>query len=122
MEGSASSALSTVKELLLPVRWYVTASTALPLCLNDMVRVVDIIFGEATAQEAVEQCEKTAEDELRHFLSELEDGDGIGELSDMIARLAEGLDLTDEVAPTDTEGEPIHIKTDLFGTEGAEAQ
>ena len=95
MEKSASSALPNVKELLLPVRWYVTASTALPLCLNDMVRVVDIIFGEATAQEAVEQCEKTAEDELRHFLSELEDGDGIGELSDMIARLAE--DLTDEV-------------------------
>ena len=120
MEKSASSALPNVKELLLPVRWYVTASTALSLCLNDMVRVVDIIFGEATAQEAVEQCEKTAEDALRHFLSELEDGDGIGELSDMIARLAE--DLTDEVAPTDTEGEPIHIKTDLFGTKGAEAR
>ena len=113
MEKSASSALPNVKELLLPVRWYVTASTALSLCLNDMVRVVDIIFGEATAQEAVEQCEKTAEDELRHFLSELEDGDGIGELSDMIARLAE--DLTDEVASClYTQIPESRINTELF--------
>ena len=120
MEKSASSALPNVKELLLPVRWYVTAFIALSVCVNEIVRVLDRIHGEAPAQEAVEQCEKTAEDELRHFLSELEDGDGIGEHSDMIARLAE--DLTDEVAPTDTEGEPIHIKTDLFGTKGAEAR
>lgn len=84
--------------------------------------IVDIIFGKTTAQEAVEQCEKTAEDELRYILSELGDGDGGSELSDMIARLTEGSDLTNEVVPSDTEGEPIHIKTDLFGTEGAEAQ
>lgn len=83
--------------------------------------IVDIIFGKSSAQEAVEQCEKSTEDELRHLLTELEDGDEGSELGDMIARLAERLGLTDEDEPTVVEGEPVHIKTDLFGTEGAEA-
>lgn len=83
--------------------------------------IVDIIFGKASAQDAVEQCEKTTEDELRHLLAELEDGEESGELGDRIARLAERLGLTDEDEPTDADGEPVHIKTDLFGTEGAEA-
>ena len=48
--------------------------------------IVDIIFGKATAQEAVEQCEKTTEDEFIHLLSELEDADGDDELDDVIAR------------------------------------
>lgn len=82
--------------------------------------IVDIIFGKSSAQEAVEQCEKTTEDELRHLLTELEDGGEGGELGDMIARLAERLGLAEEDEPTDAEGEPVHIKTDLFGTEGAE--
>ena len=34
--------------------------------------IVDIIFGKSSAQEAVEKCEKTNEDELRHLLTELE--------------------------------------------------
>lgn len=81
--------------------------------------IIDIIFSKTSAQEAVEQCEKTTEDELRHLLSELEDGDG--EFGYMIARVAERLGLTDEMEPIDAEGETVHIKTDLFGAEGAEA-
>lgn len=83
--------------------------------------IVDIIFGKSSAQEAVEQCEKITEDELRHLLTELEDGKESSELGDMIARLAERLGITDEDEPTDADGEPVYIKTDLFGAEGAEA-
>lgn len=83
--------------------------------------IVDIIFGKSSAQEAVEKCEKTNEDELRHLLTELEGGEESGELEDIIARLAERLGLADEDEPTDADGEPVHIKTDLFGAEGAEA-
>lgn len=83
--------------------------------------IVDIIFSKSSAQEAVEKCEKTIEDELRHLLTELEGGDDGSELEDLIARLAERLGLADEDEPTDADGEPVHIKTDLFGAEGAEA-
>lgn len=82
--------------------------------------IVDIIFGKSSAQEAVEKCEKTTEDELRHLLTELEGGEESGELEDIIARLAERLGIADEDEPTDVDGKPVHIKTDLFGAEGAE--
>lgn len=84
------------------------------------VGIVDIIFDQSSALEAVEQCEKTTENELRHFLSELEESDGDDEIGYVIARLAENLGPTDEDKPTDAEGELLHIKTNLFGTEGSE--
>ena len=83
--------------------------------------IVDIIFGKSSALGAVEKCEKTTEDELRYLLTELECDEEGGELEDMIARLAERLDLTGEDEPTDADGESVHIKIDLFGTEGADA-
>lgn len=83
--------------------------------------IVDIIFGRASALDAVEKCEKTTEDELRHLLTELECDEEGDELEGMIARLAERLGLTETDEPTATDGESVHIKTDLFGTEGVDA-
>ena len=84
--------------------------------------IVDIIFGNATAKEAVEKCEKATEDEMRSLLSELMEGEGGSEFSEMLAKLAERLDMPeegDDESP-DTGCVPAMIKTDLFGTEGDE--
>lgn len=83
--------------------------------------IVDIIFGNATAKEAVEKCEKATEDEVRSLLSKLMEGEGEGEgeLGEMLAKLAERLGSPDEDdESTDTGCVPAMIKTDLFGTEG----
>ena len=81
--------------------------------------IVDIIFGNATAKEAVERCEKATENEMRSLLSELLEGDGEGELGEMLAKLAERLGAPeDDDESSDTSCVPAMIKTDLFGTEG----
>ncbi len=83
--------------------------------------IVDIIFGNATAKEAVERCEKATENEMRSLLSELLEGDGEGELGEMLAKLAERLGAPeDDDESSDTSCVPATIKTDLFGTEGDE--
>ena len=82
--------------------------------------IVDIIFGNDTAKEAVEKFEKATEDEMRSLLSELMEGEGGREFSEMLAKLAERLGMPeegDEESP-DTGCVPATIKTDLFGTEG----
>lgn len=82
--------------------------------------IVDIIFGNATAKEAVEKCEKATEDEMRSLLSELMEGEGGSEFSEMLAKLAERLGMPEEGddESLDTSCVPATIKTDLFGTEG----
>lgn len=81
--------------------------------------IVDIIFGNATAKEAVERCEKATENEMHSLLSELLEGDGEGELGEMLAKLAERLGASEEDDdPSDAGCVPAMIKTDLFGTEG----
>lgn len=81
--------------------------------------IVDIIFGNATAKEAVEKCEKATEDEIRSLLSDLMEGEGEGELGEMLAKLAERLGSPDEDDESSNAGcVPAMIKTDLFGTEG----
>ncbi len=83
--------------------------------------IVDIIFGNATAKEAVERCEKATENEMRSLLSELLEGDGEGELGEMLAKLAERLGAPEEDDESPDAGcVPAMIKTDLFGTEGDE--
>lgn len=80
--------------------------------------IVDIIFGNVTAKEAVEKCEKATEDEVRSLLTELAGEDSDGEFGAMLARLAERLSLSEDEEASDTDGVPALIKTDLFGTEG----
>ena len=82
--------------------------------------IIDIIFSQSSAKEAVDQCEKKSKDELRALISELEDGAGDDEFGEMISRLSERLGLSDDES-ADSEGETVHIKTDLFGTEGVDA-
>lgn len=83
--------------------------------------IVDIIFGNATAKEAVEKCEKATEDEVRSLLSKLMEGEGEGELGEMLAKLAERLGAPEkDDESSDTGCVPAMIKTDLFGTEGDE--
>ena len=78
--------------------------------------IVDIIFGNATATEAVNRCEKAAEIEMRSLLSELMEGEG--EPSEMLAKLAERLGSSEDDEPYDAGCVPAMIKTDLFGSEG----
>ena len=78
--------------------------------------IVDIIFGNATATEAVNRCEKAAEIEMRSLLSELMEGEG--EPSEMLAKLAERLGSSEDDEPYDAGCVPAMVKTDLFGSEG----
>ena len=86
--------------------------------------IVDIIFGNSTAKEAVAKCEKSPEEELRALLGEEFDGDD--DMEAMIARLAARFEINESELHTDGEtadssdGE-TEVKTDLFGTEGGVA-
>lgn len=86
--------------------------------------IVDIIFGNSTAKEAVAKCEKSPEEELRALLGEEFDVDD--DMEAMIARLAARFEIDESELHTDGEtadssdGE-TEVKTDLFGTEGGVA-
>ena len=86
--------------------------------------IVDIIFGNSTAKEAVAKCEKSPEEELRALLGEEFDGDD--DMEAMIARLAARFEIDESELHTDGEtadssdGE-TEVKTDLLGTEGGVA-
>ena len=81
--------------------------------------IVDIIYGNATAKEAVEKCEKATKDEMRSLLSELMEGEDGSEFGEMLAKLAERLGAPQENdESSDTDCIPTMLKTDLFGTEG----
>lgn len=83
--------------------------------------IVDIIFGNSTAREAVAKCEKSPEEELRALLGEEFDGDD--DMDAMIARLAARFGIDESELHSDGEtaeasdGE-TEVKTDLFGSEG----
>lgn len=84
--------------------------------------IVDVLFGNSTAKEAIDKCEKATVDELRKILTEADDNDSQPELRDLIERLAECLDTSDDIETelsSESQNELTHIKTDLFGTEGA---
>lgn len=82
--------------------------------------IVDIIFGGITGKEAVERCEKSVEEELRSILSQLARGEGDGELCSIIDKLAERQDVSNdsEKETVASSEKSVHIKTDLFSTEG----
>lgn len=80
--------------------------------------IVNIIFTRISAKEAVEICEKPAMTELSTLLSELKGCDD--EIDDIIAQFATQFGITDSEQPENKDDEPVHIKTDLFGTEGVE--
>ena len=82
--------------------------------------IADIIFKSITAKDAIEQCKKTIEDELRTFLSEIASVEEGEEGGDILARLTERLGSSDEHVSSDDDSIPKEIKTDLFGTEGGE--
>lgn len=86
--------------------------------------IVDIIFGNSTAKEAVAKCEKSPEEELRALLGEEFDGDE--DMEAMIARLAARFGINEsELHPdgetADSSDGETEVKTDLFGTEGGVA-
>lgn len=86
--------------------------------------IVDIIFGNATAMEAIAKCEKSPAEELRALLGDEFGGDE--DMDAMIAQLAArfGFDeselRSDSETPESDDGEP-EVRTDLFGTEGGVA-
>lgn len=85
--------------------------------------IVDIIFGGASAKDAIAKCEKSPEEQLRDLIG------GDEELDAMITRLAAQLGIgggephSDEGADTSdaSADEAPEVKTDLFGTEGGAA-
>lgn len=85
--------------------------------------IVDIIFGGASAKDAIAKCEKSPEEQLRDLIG------GDEELDAMITRLAAQLGIggsephSDEEADTSdsSDDEAPEVKTDLFGTEGGAA-
>lgn len=86
--------------------------------------IVDIIFGNTTAKEAIAKCEKSPTEELRALL-----GDELGEDEDMdamIARLAarfgiDESDLRSDGETSESDDSDTKVRTDLFGTEGGVA-
>lgn len=70
-------------------------------CIDAMYKryapgIVDIIFAGCSAKDAIAKCEKSPEEELRSLFSELgEDAEG-GDMTEMLARLAEHLGITED--------------------------
>lgn len=88
------------------------------------VGIVDIIFGNFTAKDAIAKCEKSPAEELRALLGEELDGDG--DMDAMLARLATRLEIDESEFRTsgehvESDGDETEVKTDLFGTEGGVA-
>lgn len=89
--------------------------------------IVDIIFGGATAKDAITKCEKSKEEELRSALEEALEGDASEEaVGAFLTHLASELGITDEDddSHTDEDGgdsDQPHIRMDLFAAEGGEA-
>lgn len=86
--------------------------------------IVDIIFSNATAKDAIAKCEKSPVEELRALLGEEFDGDD--DMDAMIARLAArfGIDESDLHGDTDfseTNDDETEVKMDLFKSEGGAA-
>lgn len=88
------------------------------------VGIVDIIFGNATAKEAIAKCEKSPAEELRALLGNELGGDE--DMDAMIARLAARFGIDERELRSDSEtfesdDSETEVRTDLFGTEGGVA-
>lgn len=86
--------------------------------------IVDIIFGNVTARDAIAKCEKSPAEELRAILGEEFEGDE--DMDAMIARLAARFGIDESELCGDTERaesneDETEVRTDLFGTEGGAA-
>lgn len=86
--------------------------------------IVDIIFSNATAKDAIAKCEKSPVEEIRALLGEESDGDD--DMDAMFARLAAKLginesDLRDDTDSSETNEDETEVKIDLFKTEGGAA-
>lgn len=86
--------------------------------------IVDILFGNSTAKDAIAKCEKSPAEELRALLGEEFDGDD--DMDAMLARLAVRFGIDESELHAD--GEPVElddgeaeVKTDLFGSKGGVA-
>ncbi len=88
------------------------------------VGIVDIIFGNSTAKDAIAKCEKSPAEELRALLGE--EFDGEDDMDAMLARLAArfGIDESEprtDGEPVELDGDEAEVKTDLFGSKGGMA-
>lgn len=98
-------------------------------CTAEMYRryadgIVSIIFMESSAKEAIDMCEKSADEELRSMLTEMGTNAGDGDVDDMIARLTERLGITSEedvTSETTSSEEATEVYVDMFGKKKAEA-
>lgn len=84
--------------------------------------ITSIIFAGSSAKDAIAMCEKSSDEELRSILEEMGADVGDGDLSDMVVRLAERLEIpiedeaeSDDTASSEDEAE-FHL--DLFKKKG----
>lgn len=86
--------------------------------------ITSIIFAGSSAKEAIAMCEKSSDEELRSMLAEMGADAEDGDMSGMIARLAERLGITSEEEVTTSETvaseEAAEVHVDLFGRKKAE--
>jgi len=83
--------------------------------------IIDIIFGNASAKDAIARCEKSPMDELRSILGD--DFDEGADIEAMLTRLAERLGIDTSELGADEAQPPIadsvaEVRTDLFGLKG----
>lgn len=83
--------------------------------------IVDIIFSNATAKDAIAKCEKSLAEELYALLGEEIDGDE--SMDAMLARLAARFGIDERDLHGDTDSSDVNedetgVKTDLFKSKG----
>lgn len=89
--------------------------------------IISIIFGDTTAEEAIDKCEGNSSRRIRSILSELLEDSDCDSAEEAITLLAERLGLnddedTDEEDEIDGETEEvIEVRTDLFSKKGGES-
>lgn len=83
--------------------------------------ITSIIFAESSAKDAIAMCEKSHDEELRSMLAEM--GVDAGDVADMIACLAERLEITSGEKATTSETasfeDAAEVHVDLFGKKKA---
>lgn len=95
-----------------------------PECINNSIRcalfmldrygdgIVNVLYRDMPAEEAVKRCEKTQEDEVRSVFREMGVDAPSGSLGDLLSGLAERLGITGDTEEADPDAEETVFGTD----------
>ena len=108
-----------------PTNEIVSSSIHFPIVVFEQygAGILDIIFSNTTARDAIEQCESEPQtyfmSHLCQLASKLEMMEA--EANELLRKIKEALSIEADGTSADAEKEPLQIKTDLFVTEGDDA-